>query len=245
MQVTPDLLRALGVRDAAAVEWAGHIDAACQRHAINTRLRIAAFLANVLEETGNLTRTVESLDYTPERLIAVWPGHFGPSNAYQLGRTADHPADQKGIAEVAYGNRLGNGPAGSGDGWLYRGRGLIQLTGRSNYSAFASKIGVPLADLPTLLQLPAGAAESAAAFWESAVCNVLADRGDIEGVRRTVNGGTNGLETVKAIYAKALGAIPEAAEPPPAPTPPPASQPAPRPSLWALALGLFTTRKGA
>jgi putative chitinase len=226
MQVTSVVLRALGVRADLADAWASPIATACARHGIDTRLRLAAFLANVLHETGHLTSVVESLNYTPERLMQVWPTHFGQENAYRLGRTAEHVADQHMIAELAYGGRLGNGAPGTGDGYLYRGRGLIQLTGRANYQAFANKTGIPLSDLPALLQMPAGAAESAATYWEVTVCNIVADRGDIAGVRKLINGGLTGLDEVRAIYAKALAALPEQAASCPA-TPAPAQAPAP------------------
>jgi putative chitinase len=241
MQVTPDILRALGVRADLADTWAVPISTACARHAINTQRRVAAFLATVLHETGGLTGTVENLNYTPERLMQVWPSHFGPSNAYRLGRTADHPADQEMIADLAYGGRLGNGAPGTGDGWTYRGRGLIQLTGKANYQAFATKIGVPVTDLPTLLQMPSGAAESAAAYWEGALCNVLADRGDVAGVRRAVNGGEIGLEDVQARYAAALKVLPSDSAPLPAPPAAPAAPAAPpaKPGLLAGFLALF------
>ena len=195
--ITAELLTKLGVHDAAT--WSEVLEHSCARNAITSRLRVAAFLARTLQETIRYARLVESFDYTPERLLQVFPAHFTPENAQRLGRTAAHPADQHAIAEAAYGGRLGNGPAGSGDGWLYRGRGLIQLTGKANYQAFATKIGVPLTELPALLQLPGGAADSAAAYWTAAGCNEAADRGDIDAVVRLVNGGTNGLADTKAL----------------------------------------------
>lgn len=248
MQVTAAMLRALGASNADT--WASVLAPVCQRYAITTRVRLAAFLANVLHETSGFLALVENLNYSPDGLLRTWPTHFTSADAYRLGRTDDHAADQKGIADLAYGGRLGNGPVGSGDGWLYRGRGLIQLTGKANYERFAKTTGLALGDLPALLQLPAGAAESAGLYWSATRCNDPADRGDIAEVRRLVQGGTGGLEDVRRRYEAALAALPvedapapAAAEPgQPAPPPAPIPPPAPKRGLGAL-LSLF--RKAA
>lgn len=203
--LTPALLGRLGARDPDL--WAPLLGQSCARHAITTPRRMAAFLANVLVESGRFGSLVESLNYAPDSLLRQWPSRFTPAIAQALGRTAAHPADQRGIAEAAYGGRYGNGPPGSGDGWLYRGRGLIQLTFKANYERFAKSIQVPLATLPGLLETRAGAAESAAAFWEQAGCNPVADRGDITQVRALVNGGSIGLDEVRKAYQAACKAL--------------------------------------
>lgn len=205
LAINPALLRQLGAHDADA--WAPILATACAAHGITTPRRLAAFLANILVETGGLARLTESLNYRSDVLLKQWPKRFTAASAQRLGRTADHPADQRGIAEAAYGGRLGNGPPGSGDGWLFRGRGLIQLTGRENYARFAAKIGMPLADLPEFLETRPGAAESAASFWERAGCNAVADGGDIRTVRRLVNGGEIGLDHVREKYHAACRAL--------------------------------------
>jgi putative chitinase len=172
-------------------------------------MRLAAFLATTLHESGNFRRLVESLDYKPEALRATWPSRFSPELAQQLGRLEGEgrrvlrPANQRAIAERAYGGRLGNGPEGSGDGWAYRGRGLIQITGRDNYRAAAAALGRPLDGLAAWLETPAGAAESAAWWWAAHGCNELADAGRVEDWRRRVNGGLIGLEDVRARYGRA------------------------------------------
>jgi putative chitinase len=207
--VTEELLATLGVRRAAT--WAPVLRAACARHELDTPLRLAAFLANVLHETGGLTRLVESLDYTPERLLAVFGRHrISEAQAAALGRVPGRPARQEAIANLVYGGEWGRRNLGNtepGDGWRFRGRGLIQLTGRANYARFAEAIGVPPDDLPLLLETPKGAAESAAHFFRAAGCCAPADRGDIEAVRRIVNGGSIGLEDVRRRYLAARAAL--------------------------------------
>ncbi len=187
--------------------WAALLSRACAQHEINTAERIAQFLANVLVETGALTSLVEHLDHRPEALRTLWPARFSADLAMQLGRGAEHPANQHAIAECAYGGRHGNRPEGAGDGWLYRGRGCIQLTFRDNYAVLAKAIGVPLKQFIPRLETPAGAAESAALFWRVNGCNALADSGDVRAVRRRVNGGENGLQDVQQCYARLCSLI--------------------------------------
>lgn len=192
------LLRQLGAAEPEA--WAPILSAACARHEITTPLRLAAFLANVLHETGGLKRLVESLDYSAERLCEVWPGRFATVEAAQA--FAHNPEL---LAAKVYGARLGNRDAG--DGWRFRGRGLIQLTGRGNYAAFAMAIGAPVETLPALLETREGAAESAAHYWRVRGCNPVADKGDIRTVRIMVNGGTIGLGDVEDRYRAAAAAL--------------------------------------
>lgn len=203
--VTPDLLSRLGGQDAEA--WTPPLAAACASYDITAPRRLAAFLATIMIESGGLASLTESLNYRPEALLAQWPSRFTRASAQALGRTASRAADQRGIAEAAYGGRMGNGPPGSGDGWQFRGRGLIQLTGRENYARFAARIGMPLDRLPAYLETRDGAAISAAAFWKTAGCNEAADAGDLTRVRRLVNGGTIGLDHVRARYDAACAAL--------------------------------------
>jgi putative chitinase len=203
--VTPTLLHLLGVRDTES--WTPPIVAACNASGIHTPRRVAAFLANIMVETGSLSTLVESLNYSPEGLLKTWPNRFTAATAHSLGRTASRPANQRAIAEMAYGGRLGNGPPGSGDGWLFRGRGLIQLTGRSNYQRFASRAGIKIETLPDALATPQTAAVSAAQFWQAAGCNRFADSDDIVAVRLAVNGGSIGLDKVQTAYRKACDAL--------------------------------------
>jgi len=203
--VTPELLARLGILDAR--EWAQALAEPCIAHRITTKQRLAHFLANVLHESGDLTRLVENLNYSAEGLLRIWPSHFSATEARRWGRGRDHPADERAIAERAYGGRIGNRTEGSGDGFLYRGRGLIQLTGRANYEAAARALGVALSVLPSWLETREGAARSAAWWWAAHGCNELADRGDIVALRRRVNGGLIGLEDVRNRFTRALAAL--------------------------------------
>ena len=207
MLISAALLSSIGVR--APEPWAGPLSAACAAEGIVTPLRIAAFLANVMLETGMLARLVESLDYPPEALLAQWPQHFTPAAAMALGRTASHPADQQGIAELAYGGRFGNRNPGSGDGWLFRGRGCLQHTFRDNFTVLARAIRWPDAveTLPAWLESEVGACQAATLYWQWHSCNALADQGDIATIRQRINGGTIGLGVVTALYRSILAAV--------------------------------------
>ena len=198
-------LRAAGMVRPEA--WAQHIAGPARRYGINTRRRAAAFAATIAHESLNGTRMVESLNYRPEALLATWPHRFSPEDARRMGRADGKPADQRAIAERAYGGRMGNGPEGSGDGWRYRGRGLIQLTGRDAYRRAGQATGLPLEDQPEIAEQEGVAAEVACWTWGAwKGCNPLADAEDVEGWRRAINGGLNGLADVKARYAAALAA---------------------------------------
>jgi len=197
MQISEQVIRnALPLcRDPAG--WAPVLSAAMQHYEINTPARIASFLAQTGHESGQFNRLVESLNYTtPQRLMKVWPKRF-PSEAI----AAPYVRNEERLANFVYANRLGNGDAASGDGYKYRGRGLIQVTGRSNYAACGKALGLDLLNDPGLLIEPRYAALSAAWFWSSRGLNALADDrtgdDDLEDftvITRTINGGTQGLK---------------------------------------------------
>lgn len=165
---------------------------------IVTKARQAMFLANILHETGELKSFSENLNYSSTALVSVWPSHFDVSTAIKYQR------NPQAIANRAYANRMGNGNEASGDGWKFRGRGCIQITGRSNYTALAHDMGMTLDDCVNWCATPLGAVESAGWFWNRGRCNSYADRGDVAGCRKVVNGGTIGLDDVQARYTKAL-----------------------------------------
>ena len=198
-------LRGAGFEDPAA--WVAHLAAPCRDRGIVSRLRLAHYAATIGHESGGGTRLVESLDYRVEALMKTWPARFPASDAARMGRRVGQNADQRSIAERAYGGRMGNGPEGNGDGWKYRGRGLIQCTGKDNYRAAERALQLPLLAEPELLQIPRYAARSAAWWWAENGCNELADRDDVQAVRRRVNGGLNGLEDVERRLAGALAAL--------------------------------------
>lgn len=165
------------------------LTAAIQGSTINSPRRLAHFLGQILHETGNLARLEEDLNYsTPERLDAMFRAVKGMDDA--LGLIAQ---GQEAIANRVYAGRNGNGDEASGDGWKYRGRGLIQITGRAMYRACSEGLQQPLLDRPELLLDPELAALSAAWYWTVNDCNLYADRNNFVKVTEIVNGGRNGL----------------------------------------------------
>lgn len=171
---------------------------------IDTPNRRAMFLAQLAHESAELTRLEESLRYSPARIMEVFPRHVSSwRDAEMLSKSPER------LASRVYGNRMGNGDETSGDGYRYRGRGLIQLTGRDNYRLAGSALHLPLVDKPDTLLQPEVAARSAAWFWFRHGCNQLADAGDFLSTTKRINGGTNGhAERCRYLAAarKALGA---------------------------------------
>lgn len=197
------ILRAAGF--ARPDVWAEHIAGPARRFGITAGRRAAAFAATIGHESAGGEMLVESLNYSPEGLRATWPARFSPGDAQRMGRVGDRPADQRAIAERAYGGRMGNAGEGGGDGWLYRGRGLIQITGRDAYRQATDATGIPLVQHPDLAERPNTAGAVACWVWaEWKGCNRMADAGDIQGWRRAINGGLIGLDDVTRRYAAAL-----------------------------------------
>jgi putative chitinase len=189
------------------------LTAAMERFGIDTPARQAAFIAQVLHESDNLTSMSENLNYSPAGLLATFntpkAQRFTLETSALYGRTAAHPANQQMIANIAYANRMGNGAPESGDGWRYRGRGPGQLTGKSNYARCGAALGVDLVGNPDLVAQPEIGSMAFAWFWSEGNptgrdLNVLADAGHIEGVSRAVNGGHKGLAERLALTERAL-----------------------------------------
>jgi putative chitinase len=165
---------------------------------INTPRRIAAFVAQCAHESGGFRFLTENLNYRAESLVKTWPRYFNTSNAGSYARNPQR------IANRAYANRMGNGDEASGDGWRFCGRGLIQLTGRSNYQVFADSIETDINDIPDYLATFEGAVQSACWFWETNNLNKWADLGDIVTLTKRINGGTLGLDDRMKHYTHAL-----------------------------------------
>ena len=210
--ITEPQLRAVlacGADDARPGAWLDALNAAMRGCDIATPARQAAFLAQVLHESGELRHLEESLNYSPQRLRQVWPRRFPTDEA-----AAAYGHAPERLANHIYADRLGNGDEASGDGWRYRGRGLIQLTGRDNYAALARALPIDALADPALLLTPAGAALSAGWFWRAHGLNELADQAvgaDADArfaeITRRVNGGTNGLDERRAYWLRARQAL--------------------------------------
>jgi putative chitinase len=169
---------------------------------INTPQRVASFLAQCAHESGGFTALKENLNYKPATLRKIFPKYFPTddlANAY-----CSMPNKQEAIANRVYANRMGNGDEHSGDGYRYCGRGLIQLTGKDNYTFFAGSIDVSVEEASEYLQTFEGAVQSACWFWESNNLNQYADKGDILTMTKRINGGTIGLEDRIKHYEHAL-----------------------------------------
>ena len=217
MKPDSPLLVAAGVKDPA--KWLDAVVETCVEFEINTPQRIASFLAQTSHESGGYTMLSENLNYKATTLAACWPNRFAV-----MGADKKPKKDEKGkliptavanaiagkpelIANMVYSARMGNGPAESGEGWKYRGRGLKQLTGKDNYARCSRDLNIDIVNNPDLLLEPIYAARSAGWFWKSNNLASFADSGDLEGMTKKINGGLIGYAERKAKYDKILNAI--------------------------------------
>lgn len=179
-------------------DWAEAILNIAPQFDIDTPLRLSSFIAQIAHESSELTRLEENLNYSAERLVVVFPKYF-PTLQDAL------PFNRKpqAIANKVYSGRMGNGNEVSGDGFTFRGRGPVQLTGRENYSNCGKAIKRDLIADPDLLLHPVAGIESACWFWNSKGLNALADHGDFKTITKRINGGFIGLEDREKYYGKA------------------------------------------
>lgn len=172
--------------------WFNALDQLLPEYEIDTSRRVAAFIAQCSHESGEFRIIRENLNYRWQSLRKLFPRYFPTDELAQ--QYASMPNKQEAIANRIYANRMGNGPENSGDGFLYRGRGLIQLTGKENYSWFAASLGISVQEATEYLETFEGAAQSACWFWETNNLNQWADKDDILTLTKRINGGTIGLE---------------------------------------------------
>lgn len=170
-----------------------------EEYEINTPKRIAAFMAQCGHESGGFVWLTENLNYSAAGLMKTFAKYF-PDQA----TAAAYARQPDKIANRVYANRMGNGDEASGDGARYKGRGLIQVTGKDNYFWFASSLEITPEAAAEYMQTFEGAAQSACWYWENTSLNKLADVGDILAMTKRINGGTIGLEDRKKHYAHAL-----------------------------------------
>jgi putative chitinase len=173
---------------------------------------MADFLPNVLHESNALQRMEESLNYAADALVSVFGIHrITPAQAQKVGRIhGKQAADQRAIANIVYGGEWGRANLGNilaDDGWTYRGRSPIQITGRQNYHRVGDLIGQNLVGIPDLLSQPRFALEACIAWWEDRIPDSLL--GETTAIRKRVNGGTLGLAEVQALTLKAKAALKE------------------------------------
>ena len=200
--ITEEQLKQLLPKNPYVSYWHKALDQLLPDYEINTPQRIAAFVAQCAHESGGFTALVENLNYRWQSLRKVFPKYF-PDDAIAQDY-ASRPNKQEAIANRIYASRMGNGDEASGDGWRFRGRGLIQLTGRHNYTWFAASLEISPEEATEYLTTFEGAAQSACWFWESNKLNQWADKGDILTLTKRINGGTIGLDDRIKHYEHAL-----------------------------------------
>jgi putative chitinase len=179
--------------------WYNALNEILPVYEINTPERVAAFVAQCAHESGGFKFLKENLNYKAESLTKTFKKYF-PT----LEEAKAYEKNPQKIANKVYANRMGNGDEASGDGFRYLGRGLIQLTGKNNYTLFAAAIDTPLEEIPEYLQTFEGAVQSACWFWEQNNLNQWADKKDIMTLTKRINGGTIGLEDRIKHYNHAL-----------------------------------------
>ena len=202
MELTLEQLKQLLPRNPYVQHWHNALSQLLPDYEINTSRRIAAFVAQCAHESGGFMVLQENLNYRWQSLRKLFPKYFPTDELAQ--QYASRPNKQEAIANRIYANRMGNGPEESGDGFRYRGRGLIQLTGKENYTWFAASLEISPEEATEYLGTFEGAAQSACWFWETNKLNQWADTGDILTMTKRINGGTIGLEDRKKHYAHAL-----------------------------------------
>lgn len=177
------------------------INATLVKYNINTKMRVCAFLAQVGHESGGFRYRKENLNYSAQALLKTFPKYFNTQLANSYARKPES------IASRVYANRMGNGSEASADGWRYRGRGYIQLTGKENYTLFANSLKKPLSDTIIYLETIEGACMSAGWFWSTRSLNALADANQFDEITQKINGGQNGAADRRNKFAKALTVI--------------------------------------
>jgi len=195
MPITPQQLSQLIPGNRYVDQWCEALNKILPDYEINTLQREAAFIAQCAHESAGFTALQENLNYKAESLMRVWPRYFPTmeiANQY-----AHHPEQ---IANRAYANRMGNGDEASGDGWKFRGRGLIQLTGRANYTAFGTTVNMTPDQVIEYVQTFDGAVQTACWFWNTNNLNQYADVNNIKTITQRINGGLNGLDDRIAKY---------------------------------------------
>ena len=197
--------RSSAVQELLASNWEWHEWYVALSHElpkwdITTVERVSGFMAQCMHESAYFLRLTENLNYSASALNRVFPKYF-----IRAGRDAQkYHRSPENIANVVYANRMGNGDEHSGDGWRYRGRGLIQLTGKNNYQSFAADVRMTLDNVPTYLESKQGAIQAACWFWKDNEINRYCDTQDIVGMTKRINGGTHGLEERSKHFLHAL-----------------------------------------
>jgi putative chitinase len=188
LTLTQEQVAKCAARNKNPADLTAALNAVLPKYDINTPERVAAFLAQCGHESADFTTLKENLNYSAKGLHGTWPKRFVTEEAAK-----PYERNPEKIANKVYADRMGNGPEASGDGWKYRGRGAIQLTGHDNYHAFAKDIGKTVDEAIAYLETLPGAIESACWFWKKNGLNALADAKDMKAATKKINGGDLGL----------------------------------------------------
>jgi putative chitinase len=199
MELTKQQLKQLLPKNPYVDQWHKALSQLFPDYEINTAKRIAAFMAQCAHESGGFIFLTENLNYKAESLMKVFPKYFK-----DMATAKAYEKKPEKIANKIYADRMGNGNEASGDGYKYRGRGLIQLTGKTNYTWFAASLEISPEEAAEYTQTFEGAAQSACWFWETNKLNQFADSGDIVTMTKRINGGTIGLDDRIKHYEHAL-----------------------------------------
>ncbi len=202
MELTKEQLKKLLPKNPYIDYWYTALSQLLPDYDINTSQRIAAFVAQCAHESGGFMVLKENLNYRWQTLRKLFPKYFPTDELAQ--EYANKSNKQEAIANRIYASRMGNGPENSGDGYRFCGRGLIQLTGRDNYTFFAGSLDITVEEASQYLETFEGAAQSACWFWETNKLNQWADKSDIVTLTKRINGGTIGLEDRIKHYEHAL-----------------------------------------
>jgi len=196
--ITIEKFQAIVGNNPNSEHWVEALNRVWPDYDITTSQRMAAFMGECCVESAKFTAVQENLNYTAGSLSRVWPRLFPAGIAEQYAHNPEK------IANRAYGGRMGNGDESSGDGWKFRGRGLIQMTGHDNYQSFADSLQIGIDEAASYAETFEGAVQSACWFWETNNLNALADQGNIDKISHIINGGTLGQEERRQYYQHAL-----------------------------------------
>ncbi len=201
-------LIALGIPQSRIDKWLDAITETAERFDIRDNSELSVWLAQMAHESQKFKKTTENLNYSVTALRRLWKRRFTVEQAKEYGRSAKHSANQRMIANLAYGGRLGNEAYPSNDGWNYRGRGLIMITGKINYELVSATLDIPIiVDYPDIVQVPSFASLTAGAWWsQHQNAREAAKDLDIKEVSLVVNGGLNGLEDRMELTDRILAA---------------------------------------
>ena len=207
-QIDEGLLRIAFPSNNNISEWVVLVRECCVQYGIDTHREVTSFLANIAIESADLTRFTENLNYSADALIKLFGRHrISIEEARRYGRSKGQPANQEMIANILYGGTWGAKNLGNtqeGDGWLFRGQGAKQITGRGNFTAFAKAIGMNITDAMAYMKTNEGRINSAGWFWQSHGLDAFAATSGWADDRKKINGGTNGLAEVSARADKIL-----------------------------------------